>query len=217
MVIRENGEIVEITNSKNDLHNTYSSKNHKPHFVPSYKNLYVNQLRTNKGLLLALSITVIIGLVYGVGCHVRYNNLKAELRGVELEFDRTIQLADDNIIAYNELLAEYASCSAKLPQKKVSIGKVSYYSKDGCLGCSANQTMANGQIFDENAMTLAHNRIPLNTKVKVINQDNGLFAYATVTDRGGFEKYGRIADLSKGLYEAIGAKTDVSNIQITWY
>lgn len=213
--IYEDGKLL-ATVSRNDLHNTFSVKNHKPHFVPSYKNLYKNQLATNKGLLIANGVLALTTVGVIVGCSIRIDHKQAELNTLQHEFDRTMVIADANVISYNKLESELASCSAKLPKPKYSQGKVSFYSKDGCLGCSTNQTMANGQIFNENAMTLAHNRIPLNTKVKVINQDNGLFAYATVTDRGGFEKYGRIADLSKGLYEAIGAKTDISNIQITW-
>lgn len=96
-------------------------------------------------------------------------------------------------------------------------GKVSYYSHDGCLGCSANQTMANGKPFEEMAMTMAFNWLPLNTEVKITNLDNGKSTFATVTDRHGAynEKYGwRMADLSKGLAEYLGASTDKSNILI---
>jgi len=100
-------------------------------------------------------------------------------------------------------------------------GKVSYYSHEGCLGCSDNQTMGNGQPFDENAMTLAvpcedviAKRVKYNTKVTVTNQDNGKSVEATITDCGGFSKYGRVADLSKGMYQKLGAKTDKTVIKI---
>lgn len=94
-------------------------------------------------------------------------------------------------------------------------GKVSWYGHgEGCMGCDPNEIMANGQKFDENAMTLAFNLLPLNTRVRVTNLDNGANAIATVTDTGGFEQYGRIADLSKGLMTELNAITDVSNIKI---
>lgn len=94
-------------------------------------------------------------------------------------------------------------------------GKVSYYSHgDGCIGCHPEEIMANGQKFNENAMTLAFNRLPLNTKVRVFNLDNGANTIATVTDTGGFEAYNRIADLSLGLMRELNAQTDVSNIKI---
>ena len=101
-----------------------------------------------------------------------------------------------------------------IDQKPSFIGKVSYYSEKGCLGCNANQIMANGQKFDEDKFTLAFNRLPLNTVVRVTNLSNGKSELAVVTDRGGFERLGRIADLSKGLMTALGAKTDQSIIKI---
>lgn len=101
-------------------------------------------------------------------------------------------------------------------------GKVSHYSHAGCLGCSENQTMGNGQPFDENAMTLAvpceditGGRIKYNTKVLVKNLDNGKSTQATITDCGGFSKYNRIADLSLGMATLLGTKTDQSNVEIT--
>lgn len=96
----------------------------------------------------------------------------------------------------------------------VMTGHVSYYSHDGCVGCNPEQIMANGDPFDEDAMTLAFNRLPLNTRVKVTNLDTGVSTVATVTDTGGFEKLNRIADLSKGLADVLGAKTDSSLIEI---
>lgn len=93
-------------------------------------------------------------------------------------------------------------------------GFVSYYSEAGCIGCREDQLMANGVKFDENAMTLAFNHLPLNTKVKVINTETGAEVIATVTDRGGFEKYNRIADLSLGLARALSVKTDDTIIKI---
>lgn len=110
------------------------------------------------------------------------------------------------------------------------IGTASYYSKDGCLGCNANQIMANGEKFQEGDFTLAMNHLPLNTLVRVTNTDNDIRVVARVTDTGCFNQKGRdmnakngvictnnldrIADLSKALAEAIELKTDVSIIKI---
>lgn len=93
-------------------------------------------------------------------------------------------------------------------------GKVSYYSHDGCLGCGANQITASGEKFDEGDMTLAFNRLPMKTMVLVTNLDTGTSIVAKVNDRGGFERHSRIADLSKGLFIALGAKTDITKIKI---
>jgi rare lipoprotein A (peptidoglycan hydrolase) len=94
-------------------------------------------------------------------------------------------------------------------------GRVSWYGHGAdCTGCDPNEIMANGQKFDENAMTLAFNYLPMNTRVRVKNLDNGANTIATVTDTGGFEEYGRIADLSKGLMQELNATTDKSTILI---
>lgn len=100
-------------------------------------------------------------------------------------------------------------------------GKVSYYSHAGCLGCSDNQVMGNGELFDEEAMTIA---IPCedirgrkhryNTQVLVRNVDTGEAVQARITDCGGFSKYNRVADVSKGIYTLLGIKTDRTNIRI---
>jgi rare lipoprotein A (peptidoglycan hydrolase) len=92
-------------------------------------------------------------------------------------------------------------------------GIASYYSEDGCIGCSPTLTMANGKRFDEDALTLAFNRLPLGTLVKVVNVSTGSSVEAEVTDTGGFEKLGRIADLSKGLKEAIGC-TNLCQVKV---
>lgn len=84
-------------------------------------------------------------------------------------------------------------------------GKASYYSHEGCLGCSPGQIMANGEPFKENAMTIAFMRTErLNVPVYIENLANGMSVVARVTDRGGFEAYGWIADLSLGVKNTIG-------------
>lgn len=108
-------------------------------------------------------------------------------------------------------------------------GKASYYSMDGCLGCKpyydengVYYLTANGDRFDENAHTLAvpaewvkEGKVELGTIVSVTNLDNGKRVLgAVVNDSGGFLKYGRIADLSKALYEELGVITDVTTIEV---
>lgn len=93
-------------------------------------------------------------------------------------------------------------------------GKVSHYSVAGCIGCSPTLTMSNGETLSDDQPTIAFNHLPLNTKVKITNLDNGKSIIATVTDRGGFEKYGRIADLTPVVYGELQTKTDVSTVRI---
>lgn len=92
-------------------------------------------------------------------------------------------------------------------------GLASYYSEDGCIGCSDDLTMANGRRFDENAMTVAFNKVPLGTTIRVVNVATGKEQIAEVTDRGGFEDLGRILDLSQGLKIALGC-TDLCKVDV---
>jgi len=93
-------------------------------------------------------------------------------------------------------------------------GIASYYSDSGCLGCRTDRLMANGERFDEDDLTLAFMRVHLNSLVIVENLNTGILARARVTDRGNFERYGRIADLSQGLKNEIQG-TDLTPVRIT--
>lgn len=88
-------------------------------------------------------------------------------------------------------------------------GIASYYSRAGCLGCSKNMIMANGEPLDDTKLTIA---MPtsvvrkyklLDTRVTVRNITTGDRVTAKVTDTGGFAKYGRIADLSLAVKRAV--------------
>lgn len=93
-------------------------------------------------------------------------------------------------------------------------GKVSYYTRAGCLGCSPTLTMANGEPLDDTKLTIAFNKVKLNSMVKITNLDNNKSVVAKVTDTGGFERLGRIADLGLAVKDTIEAKTDTSSILI---
>lgn len=130
----------------------------------------------------------------------------------------------------NSISRKLSACTAKVEQQKKELrkivptitiykprswtGKVSHYSRAGCLGCSANRTMANGQPLDDNRATIAFNWLPMNTKVLITNLDNGKKIEAVVTDTGGFNSLGRIADLTPAVSNYLNTITDVTNIQI---
>lgn len=87
------------------------------------------------------------------------------------------------------------------------VGLASYYSIAGCLGCNPNFIMANGQRLDDSKLTVAYNHAPLNSYIGVINRDNNEYVIAKVTDRGGFERHGKIIDLSVATKNAIHCKS----------
>lgn len=92
--------------------------------------------------------------------------------------------------------------------KSEYVGKASIYSRAGCLGCSENLLMANGQPLDDNALTVAFNDAPLGTQIKITNTHNGNEVTARVTDTGGFKRHGRIVDVTPAVAHTLALKTD---------
>lgn len=62
---------------------------------------------------------------------------------------------------------------------------------------------ANGERFDQHALTAAHRTLPLPSMVRVTNLENGKQAILRLNDRGPFKK-DRIIDLSRGSAEKLG-------------
>lgn len=84
----------------------------------------------------------------------------------------------------------------------VETGVASWYGP----GFHGKQT-ANGEIFDENALTAAHRTLPMPSMVKVTNLSNGRAIKLIVNDRGPFA-HNRIIDVSKRGAELLGFKRD---------
>jgi rare lipoprotein A (peptidoglycan hydrolase) len=93
-------------------------------------------------------------------------------------------------------------------------GTASYYSRAGCIGCSKTLTMANGKPLDDSKLTVAYNRAKLNSFVNIKNLKNGKNVRAKVTDTGGFERHGRIIDLTIATRDAISC-SDLCKVEIT--
>ena len=85
-------------------------------------------------------------------------------------------------------------------------GIASWYSRKHCLGCSNDLRMANGKQLNDTKPTIAFNKLPLGTKVRVRNLENNMVTTATITDRGGFERYNRIADLTLAVKNKINCE-----------
>jgi len=69
-------------------------------------------------------------------------------------------------------------------------------------GFHGNAT-ANGERFDQNALTAAHRTLPMPSMVRVTNLDNGRSIKVRINDRGPF-KNGRIIDLSRRAADLLG-------------
>jgi rare lipoprotein A len=66
-----------------------------------------------------------------------------------------------------------------------------------------NKLTASGQKFDMHKNTLAHRTLPLGTKVRLVNPDNGKSAEGVVNDRGPYIK-GRDVDVSYAMAKQLG-------------
>lgn len=107
-----------------------------------------------------------------------------------------------------------------LTEPVVLEGIASYYSRAGCLGCNPLFVMANGQVLDDNALTMAigaHLKHLVGYQAKVTNLANGKSVIVRITDTGGFyqDKYGnRVADLTIGTKQAIGMKGGLGRVKV---
>ena len=81
---------------------------------------------------------------------------------------------------------------------RLESGRASWYG-----GSFHGRRTANGETFDENALTAAHRTLPFGTVVLVTNMANGRSVVVRINDRGPFSP-GRHIDLSKRAAEDIG-------------
>ena len=78
------------------------------------------------------------------------------------------------------------------------VGTASWYGAD-----FHGKRTANGEIYDMNALTAAHPTLPMPSRVRVTNLENGRQLVLTVNDRGPFVR-GRIIDLSRRSARLLG-------------
>ena len=96
------------------------------------------------------------------------------------------------IVASGTVLGGTVDASAK------QCGKASWYGPK-----FHGRTTANGEQFNQNAMTAAHKGLRFGSKVRVTNQLNGKSLTLRINDRGPFVK-GRIIDVSKAAAGQLG-------------
>lgn len=79
----------------------------------------------------------------------------------------------------------------------IEYGVASWYGPD-----FHGKLTADGEIYNQNALTAAHRTLPFNTYVKVIDLNNGRNVVVRINDRGPYAR-GRIIDLSKRAAEIL--------------
>lgn len=90
-----------------------------------------------------------------------------------------------------------AGCVTMRYNRVIEYGVASWYGPD-----FHGKLTADGEIYNQNAMTAAHRTLPFNTYVKVIDLNNGRSVVVRINDRGPYAK-GRIIDLSKRAAEIL--------------
>jgi rare lipoprotein A len=77
-----------------------------------------------------------------------------------------------------------------------------------------NRKAANGEIYDQDAMTAAHRTLPFGSRVRVTNEKTGESAVVIINDRGPFVGE-RIIDLSRAAAKAAGVwRAGIARVRI---
>ncbi|MBC8127567.1 MAG: septal ring lytic transglycosylase RlpA family protein [Gloeobacteraceae cyanobacterium ES-bin-144] len=87
--------------------------------------------------------------------------------------------------------------------QSVQHGKASWYS----IRTNYGTRTASGQRLTNDGATAAHKTLPMGTKVRVTNQNNGKSEVVTINDRGPYIR-GRIIDLTIGSAERLGFRSN---------
>jgi rare lipoprotein A (peptidoglycan hydrolase) len=115
-------------------------------------------------------------------------------------------------LAISGCTSEYSGEQGKLTQKgkgstaakpvHKEVGEASWYGP-GFQG----QATANGETFNQKDMTAAHPTLPMGTKAKVTNLENGKKIEVRINDRGPYAE-DRVIDLSKAAAKKLDMKED---------
>ena len=102
-------------------------------------------------------------------------------------------------------LSLLASCSLEANTRTewrvrdIQHGKASWYG----IRCNGGTRTASGERLCNQASTAAHKTLPMGTRVRVTNLENGKSEIVTINDRGPFIR-GRIIDVTEGVAKRIG-------------
>ena len=97
------------------------------------------------------------------------------------------------------------------PERPALQGITSWYSESDRF---IKRYTANGEVFDEGALTCAIWHLPLGTRLRVTNMENGRSVIVRVNDRGPAKRLGRLIDLSKAAFQEI-ASLDVGLVTVS--
>lgn len=92
-----------------------------------------------------------------------------------------------------------AQLNNKTVKSQVFIGKASFYANH-----YEGKKTATCAIYNHQQLTAAHSKLPLGSRVKVINLQSKKYVFVTINDRCKCEKYGRMVDLSYAAAQQLG-------------
>ena len=109
--------------------------------------------------------------------------------------------SEENSGGHGKLTQQEKGSATTKPVHK-EVGEASWYGP----GFQGQET-ANGETFDQKDMTAAHPSLPMGTKAKVTNLENGKKVEVRINDRGPYTE-DRIIDLSSAAAKKIDMKED---------
>ena len=99
--------------------------------------------------------------------------------------------------------------AAKTPRKRSQMGVASFYGAE-----FANRPTASGEPFNPRDLTAAHRTLPLGTRVRVTNLENGKQTVVRINDRGPYRN-DRVIDLSRAAARKLGFVQDgIAHVRI---
>ncbi len=127
-------------------------------------------------------------------------NLTRNLKSVALAIAGVIALPSCSTTGF---ASKSLTNSDNYPVQSVQQGKASWYS----VGTNSGTRTASGERLNNTSATAAHKTLPMGTKVRVTNQNNGKSEIVTINDRGPYVR-GRIIDLTIGCAERLGFRSN---------
>ncbi|WP_217876320.1 septal ring lytic transglycosylase RlpA family protein [Pseudoalteromonas shioyasakiensis] len=103
------------------------------------------------------------------------------------------------VFALLSLIISGCSSAPSVSKEAIEKGKASYYA-DKYHG----RTTASGEVFNQQALSAAHQTLRFGSRVKITNISNNKSVIVTINDRGPFIR-GRIIDLSKKAFSQIAS------------
>lgn len=116
--------------------------------------------------------------------------------------DTVVNAVVDEAPPVTAVLAEAVPGEVDLTLAAEQVGLASWYGAD-----FQGKPTASGQIFDEEKLTAAHRTLPLRSRVRVTNLENGRSVEVRINDRGPYVQ-GRVLDLSTRAAKTLGMQKE---------